>query len=83
MVGEKLFIISHKINLHYKMICLTNLSVDGRNAMITEKSAPPIRRGFPGFASYKDTCFFYGGGDDQSNSDLDSVDMYTIQNDTW
>ena len=65
------------------MNCLTNLHDEGQNLISTRKSPPPNKRGAPGRANFNDEFIFIGGGHDGDDNDMSSVDMYTIESDSW
>ena len=65
------------------MNCLINLNDRRQNLRSVRKSAPPNKRGAPGLANFNDEFIFIGGGHDAEDVDMSSVDMYSIESDTW
>ena len=82
-VGETLYLIADSDAQSPSMNCLTNLHDEGQNLISTRKSPPPNQRGAPGRANFNDEFIFIGGGHDANDNDMSSVDMYTIDSDSW
>ena len=82
-IGDSLYLIADSDAENPSMICLTNLDSRRQNVTTTTKTAPPNKRGAPGIANFNDECIFYGGGHDADESDMQSVDMYKIESDSW